>query len=141
MFFEDHELIDLKAIFGDVKFYEFGIEALSYNLNESDPQVTIEIGHYSQPETVRITFKGVYYHSTMSESFIFMNDEDNWEMDTFIAKAKSSELIPFVASYTLLGAEHVVKLSELNHYRVYAQDHFIDVVCTEKPSIVLTNAT
>ncbi len=134
-------MIDLKATFGDAKFHEFGINSLSYNLNESDPIVTIEIGHYSKTEIVRVTFKGVYYHSTMSESFIFMNDEDNWEMDTFIAKAQNSELIPWVASYTLLGAEHVVELSKLSHYRVYAQDHFIDVVCTEKPTLVLKNGT
>ncbi len=134
-------MIDLKAIFGDAKFHQFGIRNLSYNLDESDPIVTIEIGHYFHKEIVKITFKGVYYYSAMSESFIYMNDDDMWEMDMFIAKAQSSKLIPWVASYTLLGAEHIVELKELNHYRVYAQDHFIDLVCTEKPSLMLKDET
>lgn len=134
-------MINLKATFGDAKFHEFGIHSISYNLDEANPIVTIEVGHYSRNEIVKITFKGVYYHNTMSESFIFMNDEDNWEMDIFMAKAQSSELIPWIASYTLLGAEHVIELNKLNHYRVYAQDHFIDVVCTDKPSVVLHSET
>lgn len=136
-FLRSHELIDLKATYGDAKFHEFGIRSFSYNLDESNPIVTVVVGHYSRKEEVKVTFKGVYYHSAMSESFIFMNDEDSWEMDIFLAKAQNSALIPWVASYTLLGAEHVIDLDKLSHYRVYAQDHFIDVVCAEKPTMVV----
>jgi len=130
-------LLDLSAMYQDAKYYEFGISSLSYNLDESNPTVTIVVGHYSQKEEVKITFKDVYYHSAMSESFIFMNEEDSWEMDVFIAKAQSSELVKWIAGYTLLGAEHVIQCSELSHYRVYAQDHFIDVVCSGKPHLMV----
>ncbi|MCR6650213.1 MAG: hypothetical protein NVV73_01345 [Cellvibrionaceae bacterium] len=134
-------MIDLKAIYGDAKYHEFAIHSLSFNLDESNPILVIEVGHYSQKEIVRINFEGVYYHSAMSESFIFMNDDDSWELDIFIARAQSSKLIPWLASYTLLGAEHIVELSKLSHYRVYAQDHFMDIVCTGKPMLDLLDET
>ena len=134
-------MLDLRATYGEVKYYEFGIRSVSYSLDEAEPVVMIEVGHYFQQETVKLTFKGVFYHATMSESFIFMNDEDHWDMDMFLAKAQSSQLIQWLASYTLLGAEHIIEIDKLNHYRVYAQDHFIDVVCSEKPVLVLINGT
>ena len=61
-------MIDLKAIYGDTKFHEFGIRSLYYNLDESNPIVTVVVGHYLRKEEVKVTFKGVYYHSVMSES-------------------------------------------------------------------------
>lgn len=134
------QLLDLKEIFGNAKFYEFAIRGYSYNLDEMNPMVTIEVGHFRLKGLVKITFKEVYFHSAMSESFIHMNDEDSWAMDVFLAKAKNSKLIPWLASYTLLGSEHVVEVSELSHYRVFAQDHFIDVLCAEKPMLMFQNA-
>ena len=134
-------MFDLSATFGEVKYHEFGIRNISYSLDESDPVVTIEVRHYFQREIVKLTFKGVFYHAVMSESFIYMNDEDQWEADIFIAKARKSELIQWVASYTLLGAGHIVELDKLSHYRVYAQDHFIDLVCSEKPAMALVGGT
>ena len=132
---------DIKSIFKDHEYYHFGIHDYKYSLDETDPMVTIQVGHYRQPEIVEITFSDVYFQSTMSESFIFMNDEDNWEMNAFISQAKTSQLIDWVASYTLLGTEHVIELEKLNHYRIYGQDHFIEIVSTQKPRMKLLNET
>ena len=128
---------DIKNIFKDHEYHCFGIRSYEYSLDESKPEVVIEVGHYRQSEVVQITFSDVYFQSTMSESFIFMNDDDNWDMNVFIARAKTSKLIEWVASYTLLGAEHIVELKELNHYRIFGQDHFIEIVSTEKPKMKL----
>ncbi len=82
-------------------------------------------------------FKEVYYHGVMPENFIFMNEEDEWETDIFISKAKNSQLINWLSSYTLLGAEHVIELKKLNHYRVFTQDHFVEIVTAKKPKFLL----
>ncbi len=134
-------MLDIKSIFKDHEYSHFAIQSYKYSLDESDPVVTIQIGHYRQSEVIEIIFSDVYFQSKMSESFIFMHENDDWEMNVFIAKAKKSELITWLSSYTLLGAEHIVKINELNHYRVYAQDHFIEIVSTKKPIIKVVNTT
>jgi len=132
---------DIKSIFDDHQYHHFGIRNYEYSLDETDPTVKIEVGHYRQPEIIEIQFSDVYFQSTMSESFIFMNEDDNWETNVFIAKAKTSKLIDWVASYTLLGAEHIIELEKLSHYRIYGQDHFIEIVSTQKPKMKLVNET
>jgi hypothetical protein len=99
--------------------------------------VFIQIGHYDAEEVIDISFEEVYYHGVMDEGFIYMHDEDEWETGIFIAKAKNSQLIRWLASYTLLGAEHQVELERLNHYRVFTQDHFVEIVTTQKPKLAV----
>ena len=139
-------MIDLKQIFQGDYYWSFYIENLKFSFEELKSIVRVDVGHYVEKrgwgtKNIRLTFRDVCYHSVMSESYISFREEDDWEENLFVAKASSSQLIPSVASYTLLGAEAVVELSNLSHYRVYGTNHFVDIICTEEPSIIIQDET
>ena len=75
----------------------------------------------------------------MPEEFVYMHDEDDWVIEAFLAKAKSSRLIGQVAKYTLLGTRIELGLlpaTSLFHYRITGQDLFVDVISTHEPTII-----
>jgi len=134
-------LFNLKNKYKGSEFYEFGMRDITYNLNETNPAISIQIGHYNSDEIIQIHFSEVYHHSIMTESFIWFVEEENWDEDIFIAKAKNSQLIKWLSTYSLLGSETVVKPKDLDHYRVYTQDHFVEVLTSVKPKISFQNKT
>ncbi|BBM84502.1 hypothetical protein [Candidatus Uabimicrobium amorphum] len=117
------------------KFYEFGIDEVIFNHDEQDPLVVIKMGHYKCGD-FEIIFKEVLHHSIMSESYIYMHDEDHWQEKSFIAQAKTSQYAKFIGSYTLLYSQlevHDIDESQLKHFRVLSQNFFVDILTTEIP--------
>ena len=59
-----------------------------------------------------------------------------WQQEGFFAKADTSQLIPFLNRYTLLGTVgNRFTIGNVSHYRVIGQDFFVDVICYLPPSI------
>ncbi len=76
----------------------------------------------------------------MSESYIYMHDQDTWEENGFIAQAKTSQLVGYLANYTLI--ESIPSgLSRLKHFRVFAQNFFIEIITRNEPFIKVKNDT
>jgi hypothetical protein len=127
----------------NLPFHAFAVRGIEHTLEKHEYVLTVNVSYppYNDNEDKFITlrFNTVIYHSVMPEEFVYMFDGDDWVMEAFLAKAKSSQLIEQVKKYTLLGVRIELDLlpaTELCHYRITGQDLFIDVISTHELIIV-----
>lgn len=128
----DNTYQDILGLCAGLEFYHFVIYDINFNSCEPDPklQVKLEFKGYE----VEIEFSEVQYHSAMSESYVYFYDKDKWDEDIFLAKAKESQLIKHLSEYTLFSGMNMDDLSDMVHYRVFAQNFFVDVITTSLPT-------
>lgn len=119
-------------------FYEFYIHDVRFSFDEQRSVAVVMLSHTRslRLDTIDVIFGGVIYHAIMSESYLYMNDEDAWTEEMFLAEAKSSQLIKQVRHYTLLDAVMGDTVS-LRHFRVVTQNFFVDIIANEIPRIEL----
>lgn len=125
-------------------FHAFAVTGVEHTLENQHYVLTVSVSCPPYDDNVDkliiMRFSEVVYHSVMSEEFVYMFDEDDWVIETFLAKAKSSQLIEQVKKYTLLGVRIELELlpsTKLCHYRITGQDLFIDVISMHEPTIVV----
>jgi hypothetical protein len=94
----------------------------------------VRLGHCNTPGLVEIRFSDVVYHAVMSESYHFMHAEDAWSELAILAEAGVSQLRAFVVKYTLVEAMRGT-VADLRHFRVLAQDFYLDVLTPTTPII------
>lgn len=131
-------LPDFYKMFRQVCFFEFAIKQIEYDFSAHNIALSITVAHYELDTPIKVEFKEVLYQAVMPEHFIFMLDEDAWQQEAFLAKAKSSQLIAHLDEYTLLKAQsevHGLSLEALHHYRIIGQNFFVEIVSEDTPSI------
>lgn len=138
------ENINLKSLFNkDIKrrykkcqSFEFGIDDIKFDSYGKTPIITIYLGHYKTPGKIIIEFKNVWAHTILEESNILFHEEDKWIQYLFLGFAQNSGYKKLLESYTMLGTR--LELSgkkELFHFRVLAQNLFVDVLTEDLPTI------
>ncbi len=131
----------LLDVYRNEPHHAFGLLRLHFSLDERDPIVVATLGHYRIPGEIEIVFRSVVYHAVMSESYVYLRGEDAWDLEAFLAEAKSSQLVKYVAGYTLLGSTDEVFRAvgadhgQLRHFRVMAQNYFVEIIAREAPTI------
>jgi len=125
-------------LFRGKPFHEFGIDGVEFSFDERRPIVIVTLGHYNIPDAIELSFGGVIYHAMMSESFVYMHDEDAWSQELFLAEAKTSQLVQHLARYTQVEGM-MGDLTGLRHFRVIAQNFFVEIVAKDVPAIEVKN--
>jgi hypothetical protein len=117
-------------------FHHFGVNEAIFSWDERNPTLRIRLGHFKIPGAIEIAFSDVAHHSVMSESYIYAHAEDHWAEQSFIAEATTSQLQAFLARYTLLESMRS-NAADLRHFRVIAQNFFIEVLTGREPVITV----
>ncbi len=128
----DETYKSIQEICAEAKFHDLAVYDVFFNSCEPDPKLQLFLD-YSDYE-FEINFTEVVHHSVMSESYVYYREEDDWECDTFISEARKSKLIKLLGEYTILSSTYMDDLMDLKHYRVCAQNFFVEVITTEKPT-------
>ncbi|MFC1781838.1 hypothetical protein ACFLZ8_06220, partial [Planctomycetota bacterium] len=75
-------------------------------------------------------------HTILEESNILFHKEDKWIQYLFLGYAQNSGYKKLLESYTRLGIQlKLCGIKELFHFRILAQNLFIDVLTQNLPTI------
>ncbi len=128
-------MINIENIFKDNAYFHFGIGKIEFNCDERNPKIFIEIGHYRNKKVLTIEISELIYHGVTNESHIYFDENEQWLHNVIISEAKNSKLVKSLGIESYLSVQFDDDLSDLKHYKIYAQNFIIDVLTTETPKM------